>query len=309
MSTTIAFYPGCSLEGTAVEYRLSFEAVATKLGLKLAEVEDWNCCGATAAHNLNHKLSLALPARVLALTEAAGHDSLVAPCAACSHRLQHARHELAEHPDLRKEISDVIEMPYKGTVQVKNIIQVLLDIGVEKIAAACTRKMTGIKVAAYYGCLLVRPPKIAQFDDVENPQSMEKILAAMGATPVEWGLKTECCGGGFSMSRTDAVCKLVKDLLENAAAEGAAAFALACPMCQSNLDLRQVNTNRTYGTKYHLPALYITQWLGLCMGIAPRALGLNQHFIDTSAVIEEAFKPKPEPAKKAAAPVAAAAAK
>ncbi|HEY3320931.1 MAG TPA: CoB--CoM heterodisulfide reductase iron-sulfur subunit B family protein [Planctomycetota bacterium] len=298
MSNEIAFFPGCSLEGTAVEYRQSLEAIAPKLGLSLKEVEDWNCCGATAAHNLNHKLSLALPARILAQAEAAGHRQIVAPCAACSHRLLSTRHELAQDPALSKEISDVIEMPYRGTVQVKNILQLLQDVGFDKIAAACTKKMTGIKIAAYYGCLLVRPAKVMQFDEVENPQSMEKLLAALGAKPVEWGLKTECCGGGFSISRTDAVCKLVKDLLDNAAAEGAVVFAVACPMCQSNLDLRQHNVNQRYGTKYKIPVLYITQWIGLCMGMSPRELGLHQNFVDTAEAIAEAFKPAPAPVKK-----------
>jgi len=306
MGNAIGFFPGCSLEGTAAEYRLSFEAIAPKLGLQLEEIEDWNCCGATAAHNLNHKLAVALPARILALAEKAGYQSVVAPCAACSHRLIVTRHELAENPELRKEIEDIIEMPCRGTVQVKNILQVLLEVGIDKIAAACTRKMTGIKVACYYGCLLVRPPKIMQFDDAEAPQSMDKILAALGAKPVEWGLKTECCGGGFSMSRTDLVCKMTRDLLEDASAAGAAAFAVACPMCQSNLDLRQHNVNAAYGTAYRMPVLYITQWLGLCLGLSAKELGLDQHFVNAAEVAEKAFATPPAPARKPAqAPVAA----
>lgn len=305
MATRIAYFPGCSLEGTAQEYNLSLRAIAPKLGLQLEELEDWNCCGATAAHNLNHKLSVALPARVLALAERGGYESLVAPCAACAHRLIAARHALAGKKELRREIEELIEMPCKGTVQVKNILQVLLELGTDKIAAACTRKMTGLKIASYYGCLLVRPPKIMQFDDPEAPQSMDQIIKALGGTPVDWGLKTECCGGGFSMSRTDLVCKMVHELLDNAAFEGAEAFAVACPMCQSNLDLRQYNANQQYHTDFKLPALYITQWIGLCLGLTERELGIHQHFVDAHAVVKKAFAAPAEPAKKEAAAVKA----
>ncbi|MGD0094565.1 MAG: CoB--CoM heterodisulfide reductase iron-sulfur subunit B family protein [Planctomycetota bacterium] len=291
MSMRIAYFPGCALEGTAQDYALSLEAIAPKLGLQLEELEDWNCCGATAAHNLNHKLSLALPARILALAERGGYESLVAPCAACSHRLITTAHVLEARKELRQEIAGVIELPYAGTVRVKNILQVLQELGVENIVAACTRKLTGLKIASYYGCLLVRPPKVVKFDDPEAPQSMDRIIRALGGTPVDWGLKTECCGGGFSMSRTDLVCKLVRELLDNAASEGAEAFAVACPMCQSNLDLRQQSVNQRYGTQFKLPALYITQWIGLCLGLSERELGIDQHFVDAHEVVGKAFAP------------------
>lgn len=302
----MAYFPGCSLEGTAQDYALSLQAIAPKLGLQLEELPDWNCCGATAAHNLNHKLSLALPARVLALAERGGYASLLAPCASCFHRLAATRLALESKKELRREIEDVIEMPCQGTVSVKSILHVLLELGADKIAAACTRKLSGLKIASYYGCLLVRPPKVMQFDDAEAPTSMDQIIKALGGTPVEWAFKTECCGGGFSMSRTDLVCKLVRELLDNAAFEGAEAFAVACPMCQSNLDLRQHNVNRRYGTDFKLPALYITQWIGLCLGFSERELGIDQHFVDAHAVVRRAFAPPAEPAGKAAAVVAAA---
>jgi heterodisulfide reductase subunit B len=165
--------------------------------------------------------------------------------------------------------------------------------------------MTGFRIASYYGCLLVRPPKILKFDDPEAPQSMDQIIKALGGKPVEWGLKTECCGGGFSMCRTDVVCKMVRDILDNAAFEGAEAFAVACPMCQSNLDLRQHNVNDIYGTQFQLPALYITQWIGLCLGCSEKELGLNQHFVDARRVVEKAFAAPPAavPAKKEPAAV------
>jgi heterodisulfide reductase subunit B len=201
---------------------------------------------------------------------------------------------LANNAGLRKEVQDIIEMPYKGTVEVKNILQVLMELGPDKIAAACSRKMTGLRIASYYGCLLVRPPKVVQFDDPEAPQSMDTIIKALGGTPVEWGFKTECCGGGFSMSRTDMVCKMTRDILDNAAFEGAEAFAVACPMCQSNLDLRQLNVNQRYGTAFKLPALYITQWIGLCMGLPARDLGLGGNYVDTGDAVAKAFAVPPE---------------
>jgi heterodisulfide reductase subunit B len=297
----LAYFPGCSLEGTALEYDLSIRAVAPLLGLELVEIEDWNCCGATAAHSLDHKLSLALPARILALAERDGFEAVLAPCAACSHRLIIARHELAENARLRGEICDIIGLPYEGRVAVRNILQVVEELG-EDLRAKIQRMFTGLKIASYYGCLLVRPPEVVQFDRSEDPQTMDRIIRRLGGTPVDWAHKTECCGGGFSMSRTDMVLKMTHEVLRNAAAEGAEAIAVACPMCQSNLDMRQAAVNRAFGASIELPVLYITQWIGLALGCTPRNLGLEHHFVKTGAVVDKAFREPPKPAAPSAKP-------
>ena len=268
------FYPGCSMKGSAREYSESLLAVAAALGLELPEVPDWNCCGATAAHNLDPDLSLALPARILAAAEKAGMDEVLVPCAACYSRLSVTRHELLQDETLRRKISGLIEADYRGTARVVNIIEWLAGIpGLEgTIKAPFARR-----VACYYGCLMVRPAGIVNFDRPEDPQSMDQLMKKLGADPVEWAFKTECCGAGFSVSRTDLVAKLSGLILEDASERGAEALIVACPMCHLNLDMRRPNIEKSSGKKYKIPVIYITQALGLALGLAPKKLGLQRH--------------------------------
>jgi heterodisulfide reductase subunit B len=268
------FYPGCSMKGSAREYSESLLAVAQALGRELPEIPDWNCCGATAAHNLDRDLALALPARILAAAEKDGMDEVLVPCAACYSRLSVTRHELLEDEPLRQKISGLIETDYRGTARVLNIIEWLASIaGLEsKIKAPFARR-----VACYYGCLLVRPAGIVNFDRPEDPQSMDLLLKRIGAEPIAWAFKTECCGAGFSVSRTDLVAKLSGLILDDAVARGAEAVIVACPMCHLNLDLRRPNIEKHAGKKYDIPVIYITQAVGLALGIEAKKLGLQRH--------------------------------
>ena len=273
----IGYYPGCSLLGSSREFDESTRAVLKALGVELEQVPDWNCCGASSAHILNHELSLALPARILALAEQAGLAEILAPCAACSNRLLSAQQELVKHPELKAAIEKAIEMPYKGTVKIVNILEVLdrlKDRIAEKVTAPFTKK-----VASYYGCLLVRPPRVVNFDRPEDPQSMDRMLEVVGATPVEWPFKTECCGAAFSVTRTDIVAKLSGKLVQDAVKRGADAIVVACPMCHSNLDLRRAEINEHLQKEYSIPAMFITQVVGLALGLDPEALGLHRHMV------------------------------
>ena len=289
------FYPGCSMKGSAREYSESLLAVAAVLGRELPEIPDWNCCGATAAHNLSHDLSLALPARILAAAEKDGMDEVLVPCAACYSRLIVTRHELLQDENLRQKISGLIETDYRGSAKVLNIIEWLTsisDLGT-KIKAPFARR-----VACYYGCLLVRPAAILKFDRPEEPQSMDLLLKKIGAEPLNWAFKTECCGAGFSVSRTDLVAKLSGLILDDAVARGAEAVIVACPMCHLNLDLRRPQIEKRAGKKYNIPVIYITQALGLALGIAPEKLGLQRHTVPVKFPPPEA---KPPSADKPAA--------
>jgi heterodisulfide reductase subunit B len=275
----LGFYPGCSLEGSSREYNESLCASASALGIELEAVPDWNCCGATAAHNLNHSLSLALPARILALSQKAKMPELVVPCAACFSRLKVTRHELLENETLREKIAGIIEMELPPEIpQVINIIEML-----EKYVMADIdgKIKTPFKhnVACYYGCLLVRPHKILKFDRPEDPQSMDGIMKKIGANPIDWAFKVECCGAGFSVSRTDVVAKLSGQIIEDAVSRGAEAIVVACPMCHSNLDLRRKAINDYNHKKYTIPAIYITQAIGLALGLDKKALGLHRHIV------------------------------
>jgi len=273
----IGYYPGCSLLGSSREFDESVRALAPVLGLELVHVPDWNCCGASSAHVLDHKLALALPARILAQAEAAGLTEILAPCAACYNRLSTARDTLEKDPALALEIEAIIEQPVTGRVRIVNILEVL-DRFSDVIPGKITKPFAH-KVACYYGCLLVRPPKVLKFDRAEDPQSMDRLMAAAGATPQEWNFKTECCGAAFSVTRTDLVAKMSGKIVGNAVKHGAEAIVVACPMCQSNLDMRRPEINAHLGADHTIPVLFITQALGLAMGIDANQLGLQRHMV------------------------------
>jgi len=274
----IGFYPGCSLKGTSSEYAQSTIALAKAFDISFTEVEDWNCCGATAAHNLNKELAAALPARILALAEKQGLNEIVVPCAACYNRLSVAQHECNEDPALKNRVSEIIDMPLKGTCTILNIMQ-FID---KYIAGRIEEKLVkpfDHPVVCYYGCLLVRPHSILQFDRVEDPQSMDDLMRKAGAKPLDWGFKTECCGAGFSVSRTGIVAKLSGKIVQDAENRGAEAIIVACPMCQSNLDMRRKHIESYLKRKTKVPVLYITQAIGLAIGLSREELGLKKLFV------------------------------
>jgi heterodisulfide reductase subunit B len=275
----LGYYPGCSLESSAVEFDLSLRKVAPLLGIELVELPDWNCCGASAAHSVNHLLSLALPARNLAIAEEQSLLELMAPCSACYSNLAKANQELVASPAARQQVNQLVGMDYQGRVKVISILEFLSSIGVEKLASVVKNSLAGKKVACYYGCLMLRPPKVTGRSDFEQPRGMDEVVRALGGEPVNWGFKTECCGAGFSMSKTEVVLKLGHDILSNARANGAELLALACPMCMSNLDMRQKAMLKKYGEKEPLPIVYITELIGRALGFSPEELGLNRHYI------------------------------
>ena len=279
----IGFYPGCSLEGTSREYNESVLALGNALDIEFEEIKDWNCCGATAAHSVNKELSLSLPARVLALAERQNFSEIVVPCAACYNRLTTTQYELAQDEEKKKRISEIIEMPYDGSVRILNVLQMLQKYAVDSIAQKVTNPFKH-SVACYYGCLLVRPHKILQFDRVEDPQSMDTLMSAIGANTLDWAFKTECCGGGLSVSRTDIVSKLSGNLLKDAKDRGAEAIIVACPMCHSNLDMRRPEINKYLGEDIEIPVLYITQAIGLALGLVPEKLGIKRHFVNVNLI-------------------------
>jgi len=273
----IGYYPGCSLLGSSREFGESVEAVAEALGLELDQVPDWNCCGASSAHVLDHHLALALPARILAQAEAAGLTEILAPCAACYNRLASAREALGGDPALAAEIAGISGAPFNGGVRVLNILEFLTRFQTE-IQARVTAPFRH-KVACYYGCLLVRPPKVVAFDRPEDPMSMDRLMASAGAEALDWNFKTECCGAAFSVTRTDLVARLSGLIVADAVRSGAEAILVACPMCHSNLDMRRPESNAGMGTDHQIPVLFITQALGLAMGIDPVRLGLQRHMV------------------------------
>lgn len=282
----LGYFPGCSLLGTALELNESTFAVAKKAGIDLVEIPDWNCCGSTAAHNLSHLLSLALPGRILALAEKAGLSEVLVPCSACYNRLAVAQYELNQNPELKKEISDLLEMELQGTTKILNIVEGMakvLESGVKLV------KPFEYRVACYYGCLLVRPAKVLKFDRAEDPQSMDELMKKIGAETIDWPDKVECCGAGLSVSRTDLVAKLSGKILESATRRGAELIIVACPMCHSNLDMRRTDIEKITAKSYQIPVLYITEAIGLALGLSEKELGLHRHLVPV--VFPEKAKP------------------
>jgi heterodisulfide reductase subunit B len=279
----IGFYPGCSLQGTAREYNESVKAIAEAFDIELKEIEDLNCCGASAAHSVNKGLSLALPARILALAEQQGFDEVVVPCAACFNRLAVAQYELNEDEGKKAETEKAIEMTFQNKVKIINVIQFIDKYIKDKIVDKMTRKFEH-KVACYYGCLLVRPHKIIGFDRVEDPTSMDELMTMIGATSTDWGFKTECCGASLSIARTDLVAKLSGNIMKDASERGVEAIIVACPMCHSNLDMRRPQIDEYVGKEISTPVIYITQAIGLAVGVAPEKLGLQRHFVKVNTL-------------------------
>jgi heterodisulfide reductase subunit B len=273
----IGYYPGCSLLGSSREFDESVRAVAQAIGLELVEVPDWNCCGASSAHVLDHKLSLALPAKILAQAEAAGLEEILAPCAACYNRLTSARAELKKDPAMAAAIAEIIELPVTGNVKVVNVLEVLDRF--RDVLEARTVAPFAHKVACYYGCLLVRPPRVVAFDRAEDPQSMDRMVASVGGEGIAWNFKTECCGAAFSVTRTDLVARMSGKVVGDAVKRGAEAIVVACPMCHSNLDMRRPEINAELGADHQIPVLFITQVLGLALGLEPSRLGLQRHMV------------------------------
>lgn len=279
----IGYFPGCSLHATAREYAESLKAIAKRLDVELTEIEDWACCGATSAHATNHLLGVALPARTLALASEQDMEEILAPCAACYSRLATARHELKEDQSLKETVDGMLDRTVDTNVRVRSLVKFLQE-QAPSIKGEVRRPLEGLKVACYYGCLLVRPPELTDMDDSEAPTSMEAVVEAAGAKAVEWNRRIDCCGGGFSLSRTSSVVRLSRSIIEDARLGGADLIAVACPMCHSNLDFRQKAIAKRTSSGADMPILFLSQLVGLALGEDPAALGLDRHFVDTNTI-------------------------
>jgi heterodisulfide reductase subunit B len=283
----VAYYPGCSLEGTAIEFDESSRAMCEALGIELVEVPDWSCCGASSAHFVNHDLAVALGARNLALAQSTGAEQVTAPCAACYARLKFAEHKLREDPERLGRMLERGGVDYHGGMRVTSLLEtVVYDYGLEAIRQRMVRTLNGLKVACYYGCLLVRPTDIPGFDDPENPRCLDHLIETLGGEPVEWPYRVECCGGGLALGRADIVRKLIGDILDEAVAAGAECFVVACPLCQGNLDWRQTEAAAERGKEYNLPVYYFTQLVGWCCGVPPQGLAIEKLLTPATAVLE-----------------------
>jgi heterodisulfide reductase subunit B len=283
--TEFSYYPGCSLHATGIEYDLSTRAVFGALGVTLVELKDWVCCGASSAHSAGAALAVDLPAINLALAQDAGHGDLLAPCAACFNRSKAADHALRTDPARRQAAESLIGFRYTGAVRVRNPLDVVVnDVGLEALAGHVRRPLAGLSVVAYYGCLLVRPPHLMEFDDPEHPRVMGRILEALGAGVREWSYAVDCCGGSASLARADIASRLVTDLAGHAREAGAAAIVTACPLCQMNLEMRQAK-------RPPMPVFYFTELMALAFGLPGTRAWFRKHLIDPRPALRAAGLP------------------
>lgn len=270
----VSYYPGCSLKGTARDYEDSLKSVCTVLGVELEELEDWSCCGATAAHSLNHRVAVNLAGRNLALAEAEEMDLLV-PCPLCFNRLKTAEQEL-----LGERADDYDVDIIGGRIKVWDLANYLAreDI-LDTMAATIKEDLTGLKAVCYYGCMASRPPRITGEADYENPMSMDRILRRLGVEVIPWSHKTDCCGASHLVARPDIVFELAGRLYREAHRAGANCIVVSCQMCQANLDLHQEKILEQMGADYQMPVLYFTDVIALALGHRDSRKWLKRHFV------------------------------
>ncbi|MHB8835141.1 MAG: CoB--CoM heterodisulfide reductase iron-sulfur subunit B family protein [Candidatus Methylomirabilia bacterium] len=285
----VAYFPGCSLHSSSELYDVQCKSVLGKLDITLREIADWNCCGATSAAKVNDFLALALPARNLGIADATGLAEIVIPCSSCYSRTLVAKERLAADPKLAAEINAELGEKVSGRIKVSSILEVLLPkVRSGEIAKQVKKRLEGLKPAAYYGCLLTRfPSAVPVPDNVENPQGMETVCRALGAEPVEWGFKTDCCGASATVNDTDQALLLMSKIMKDALARGANCFVTTCPMCQLNLDAYQDQVRGKHGIRAHLPVYLITELLGIAFGMNPGELQINRHLEESVGLLKE----------------------
>lgn len=272
-----SYFPGCSLKGLGRAYEESLLPVVRHLGIELQELDDWNCCGATAYMAVDEGKACVLAARNLAIAEKTGATQLMAPCAACYLVLNKAKHYFHDYPSMKQRIDKALAVAglvYHGDTPVRHPLDVLLnDVGLEAIKQKVSRPLKGLKVAPYYGCQLVRP--YSTFDDQYNPTSMDRLLESLGATVIRYPLKTKCCGGSLTGTVPEAGIRMVYILMNEARKRGADCLATVCPLCQFNLDAYHAQVTAQYGDVV-LPTVYFTQLMGLAFGLDDGNLGFRR---------------------------------
>lgn len=287
----VAYYPGCSLEGTGMPYDTSTRAVGKKLGLQLEEVKNWNCCGAVETKNTDHKLETYLSSRVMSIAaNEMGHDTVMAPCNGCYHNLKRAEYDLEHKPEAREVVEDLSakaghEAYQAGQVKTIHALDWIKEsVGEEGLKTHVKKSLNGMKVANYYGCMYTRPRHIHPekdqgegSDSTSKPHFMDDLLEAAGAENVDFPMKTACCGGAHTLSDSNTSTQLVLNIIEAAEAAGAEVIATECPICHSGLEMHQIRAEKELGKKTDIKILYFTQLLGMAMGLSPRKVGVQQN--------------------------------
>lgn len=273
-----SYFPGCTDHSTSYEYGRSTLSVLEALGVELVEIEDWNCCGAAATHSINHLLSLCLPARNISKAQSAQAGPLVVPCAGCFNMLKRTEYVFKQDEVKRKKIEEIVGFTYQPSFEILALLDVILNrIGLEKIRGRVKRPLKNLKTACYYGCALVRHPKITHFDDPENPQSMDRLMESLGAQPVGWSYKNDCCGADLALTHGDVVRELVGRIVLMSQEAGAHCIVTSCGLCQANLEMRQ---------DLGVPIFYFTELMGVAFDVDGRDRWWKKHMISPKRLLD-----------------------
>ncbi len=279
----VTYYPGCSLQGSARDYAESINAVCSAMDIQLEEIPDWNCCGATAAHSIDHQASIELAGRTLNLAGELTHFDVVVPCPMCFNRLKTAAAALRGSRSQRYKIKLPASLPQIWDLANFFATEKMLD----TTAKLVKQPLSGLKVVCYYGCMASRPPEITGAGDFENPQALDRIVENLGATPIDWPFKTDCCGAGQVLPRLDIVCQLVGKLYDMAQRVGARAIVVSCQMCQANLDMYQQKIEADWGKRFALPVFYFTELIGIACRIKGSKDWISRHITDPGPLLRE----------------------
>ena len=297
------FYPGCSMEGSAKAYYDSLNAIKGSLGMNLQEIDDWNCCGATEYVGMNLVPAYSLIARNLALAanQAKGIDTVMAPCSACYLNLEKADYYMAERPTLGEKVNEALAaggLHYDpGSIQIRHLLDVIInDIGLETVKSKVTNPLKGLRVAPYLGCMVPRPDYQHRWSDFEHPSELDDVLKALGAEVIDFPLKANCCGGHMTQIGPETAYELIRRLVSSAEENKADIMVTVCPMCQMNLDAYQAETNRYFGTNFHMPIVFFTQLMALAFGKTPKEAGFGMELTSTKDALAQIGKDVPAPA-------------
>jgi heterodisulfide reductase subunit B len=285
----LAYYPGCSLKASSEIYDVQCKRVLSAIGINLHELDDWNCCGATSASKVDDFAAIAMPARNLGIADASEYSELVIPCSACYSRTLVAQKILEFDRSLLDKINGELSCKVIGKTKVLSILEAIQSVvNSGDLAKRVTRKLEGMKPACYYGCMQTRfSYGVPVPDDVENPQGMETILETLGATPLDWSYKTDCCGASAAVNENDTSLMLMSKIMKDAIAREANCFVTTCPMCQLNLDAYQEKVRAKYGIARSMPVYFITELIGVAVGLPLEDLGVERHFVDAMVLLRE----------------------
>lgn len=285
----VSYFPGCTLNTTGKGFDNAVRASSATVGLELIELPDWNCCGATYPLIADNMLELAAPAHVLVAARDAGNRSvLTTACTTCYNVLKRTNRFIQEHVEERERIEAFIETNYDGEVEVRDIVHLLRDdVGFDAIQEKVQKPLKDLKVASYYGCMVLRPPDEVAYDDPDHPHSLDDLMAALGATPVDFAHNNECCGAYLAVKDSEITREMVYTILKSAQLADAEVVVTNCPLCQFNLDKQQAEMRKKHAGYHPIPVFYFSQLMGLALGLDASDYGWERHYIDARPLLSE----------------------